>query len=74
MTMIVKVLDAISPNHGYMAEVPGQQGRFVKAATLTDLRTKLHAALADPEGSKFASSSWTTPGTGYSETSLFITL
>jgi hypothetical protein len=74
MAMIVKVLDAISPERGYMAEVPGQQGRYVKAESLPDLKALLRVAMSDPSGSYFASSSWSTPGTGYSETTLFITL
>jgi hypothetical protein len=74
MPTIVRVLDAIRPEGGYMAEVPGQQGRYVKAGSLPDLKARLRAALADPDGSLFASSSWTAPSTGYSETALFITL
>jgi hypothetical protein len=74
MIRMVKVLEANGPEVGYMAEVPGQPGCYVQAESLIKLKAKLRDALADSEGSKFASSSWPAPRTGYSDTALFVAL
>jgi hypothetical protein len=76
MIRMVKVFEAIPPEVGYWAEVPGQDGRYLKAGTIPELRSKLRGAL---DGSAFALSSWPEPrkGTsveGASGTSLFVIL
>jgi hypothetical protein len=73
-TMLVKVLESVGSRGAFMAEVPGQRGRYVKARSLADLKVELRAAMADPTGARFAEETWSTPGTGCSETSLFVAL
>jgi hypothetical protein len=74
MVRMVKVFERNGHETGYFAEVPGQQGRYVLAQDLTELRSKIQAILAERDGSSFASSSWSMPSGGYSDTALFLAL
>jgi hypothetical protein len=74
MIRMVKVLEAIRPEVGYMAEVPGQDGRYVRAESIAELRSKLRMALIGSDGSVFVTSSSPEPRSGYSDTALFVAL
>ncbi len=74
MKQMVRVLEADWPKAGYMAEVPGLPGLYVQAPSIPELRAQLRAAMADPEGARFAISCRQESRTGYSETAVFVTL
>jgi len=71
MIQMVKVLEAERPGRGYLAEVPGRPGQYVKASDLSELRRKLRAALVEPDETSFAMNAAPRP-MGYSETALFV--
>jgi hypothetical protein len=74
MIRMIKVIEPNGHETGYLAEVPGLPGRYVRAESLPELKKAIRAAIADPQGTKFASSSWSACQTGYSTTAIFLTL
>jgi hypothetical protein len=73
MRQAVRVLESNWPEAGYMAEVPGRPGRYVRAPSIPELRSQLRAAVTDGDGSSFAAPSRGS-SLGSSETALFVML
>jgi hypothetical protein len=72
MIRMIEVFDAIAPETGYLAEVPGHPGCHVPAESVVELRIKLRAAMARGEGLRFTTSASGATTGGRSGTALFV--
>jgi len=72
MVQMVRVLEALPPDSGFLAEVPGRSGRFVRADSLGELRKRLRAALKASGDAWFDIANRAVSCDSNSETALFL--